>query len=327
MKGTFLALCVGLTLAVPAVADDALAGTLDRLRRLRLEGALTEAIELAERELADPRLYPNQLAALHLELARIHDRIGLHQNSRPVAAVMHHIREAQRLTKARTPGERAAILLAKADYHYRARDYPEATPLAEAAIQWFQHAGDVHGEADAAHKLGLIHFQRGEYDPARELFDRSLELDRQAGERLVFCGDYQRHVGFILLRQGDTAAAIDYFERSRACRCQAGAIDASLFAANTLGSALVDVGRLDEARPHLTYAMAVAEKIDSPSGKARVGLVLGRMHERQQNPEEARDAYRSALRAARSIGHDSIAEQCQEALKRLGPSAVEAPNQ
>ncbi len=32
--------------------------------------------------------------------------------------------------------------------------------------------------------------------PARELFDRSLELDRKGGERLAFCGDYQRHVGF-----------------------------------------------------------------------------------------------------------------------------------
>ncbi len=89
-------------------------------------------------------------------------------------------------------------------------------PLAEEAGRLFRQAGDLHGEADAVHKEGLIHFQRGEHGPARELFDRSLELDLEGGERLLFCGDYQRHVGFIHLRQGDPSAALPYFERSLA---------------------------------------------------------------------------------------------------------------
>ncbi len=315
-----IAVCASLVLTLPAAARETPAVTLDQVRDLRLEGALTEAIEQAERGLAHPRLKPDGRVALHLELARIHDRIGLHRNSRPVAAALRHIEAAEAAAKANggdqpSTSVRAAITLARADYHYRARDYEQATPLADAAIRLFQQAGAAHGEADAVHKLGLIHFQRGDYARARELFDRSLELDREGGERLVFCGDYQRHVGFIHLRQDDTAAAIPYFERSLACRRAAGATDASLFAANTLASALIDAGRVEEARTHLIYAMMVAEKIDSPSGKARTGLVLGRMYDRENDPEAARDAYEMTLRIAQSINLGSIVRQCTSALE------------
>ncbi len=322
-----ITLCAGFILTLPATAGEASAGTADQVRRLRLEGALTKAIEVAEHGLARPDLKPDGRVVLHLELARIHDRIGLHQNSRPVAAMLRHIDAAEAAAEAdggaQPPASvRAAITLARADYHYRARDYPQATPLAEEAIRWSRQAGDAHGESDAVHKLGLIHFQRGDYDRARELFDRSLELDRKGGERLVFCGDYQRHVGFVHLRQGNTAAAIPYFERSLTCRRAAGATDAGMFAANTLASALVDVGRVEQARGHLIYAMMLAEKLASPSAKARVGLVLGRMYDREEDPVAARDAYQMTLRIAESIDLGSIVRQCRSALERLDPDSA-----
>ncbi len=316
-SGHVIALCASLVLASPAVAEPT-AGTLDEVRRLRLEGALTEAVELAEDALEHPGLGADGRVALHLELARIHDRIGLHQNSRPVAVALRHIEVAERVAEEPTAAQRAAILLARADYHYRARDYPRATPLAEEAARAFRRAGDTHGEAEAVHKQGLIHFQRGEHGPARELFDRSFELDRRGGERLVFCGDYQRHVGLIHLRQGDTAAALPYLERSLACRRAAGATDAGLFAASLLASALVDEGRVEDAEPHLIYAMMLAEKLDSPGGKARTGLVLGRMYESRQDVQAARDAYRMTRRIAESIDLGSIVRQCQAAIERLG---------
>ncbi len=320
-KVALIALCAGLVLTLSAAADGTLAGTLHQVRTLRLEGSLTGALDLAEHGLARPDLKPDGRVALHLELARIHDRIGLHQNSRPVAAALRHIEAAEAAAEADggvqpSTSVRAAITLAKADYYYRARDYEPATPLAEEAVRLSHQAGDAHSEADAVHKLGLIHFQRGDYDRARELFDRSLELDREGGERLVFCGDYQRHVGFIHLRHAANAAAIPYFERSLACRRAAGATDASLFAAGTLASALVDEGRSEEAERYLIYAMMLAEKLDSPSGKARIGLVLGRMYERREDPEAARNAYQMTLRIAESIDHDSIVRQCESALER-----------
>ena len=301
---------------------------LTRIRELRLEGALADARALAEQKLAAGDLNSDLEIELHLELARVHDRIGLHQNTRPVPAALRHIEAAVAVTNDPTPLARAKIQLAHADYYYRAemgdREFPEATTYADRAIDLYRELGDKHGEADAVHRRGLVHFQRGEYGPARELFDESLELDRAAGERAILRGDYERHVGFIYFVEGDIAAAIPYFERSLAFRRQAGAVDASLFAARVLASALVELGRLEEARSHLLYAMMVAQRLDSPMGKARVGLALGQMYESSGDLGAARTAFEMTLGVAESIGYASVARRSREALERLASSQESA---
>ena len=118
---------------------------------------------------------------------------------------------------------------------------------------------------------------------------------------------------------GNAAASIPYFERSLAFRRESGAVDASLFAASTLASTLVNLGRVEEARPHLMYAMMVAERLDSPTGKARNSLVLGRLHVREGDGEAARIAFEMTFDIAESIGSTSLASQAREAIERLEP--------
>jgi tetratricopeptide (TPR) repeat protein len=296
------------------------ADPLASIRQLRLRGALTEAQALAERDLRDASGNPGREIALRLELARIHDRTGLHRNTRPVAAVLEQIEAAAALAGATGPAHRAQVELARAEYHYQAemagRTFPTASAHARRAIALFQQVGDGHGEADAVHLLGLIHLQRRELEPARALFDSSLARDRAAGERAFFRGEYERHIGFVFLFAQDAPAAIPHLERSLALRREVGALDASLFAALSLASALVDLGRLDDARPHLLYALMVAERIDSPAGKAMTGLALGRLHQRAGDGEAARVAFELALAAAESIGYASIATQARAALQQ-----------
>jgi tetratricopeptide (TPR) repeat protein len=174
------------------------------------------------------------------------------------------------------------------------REFPEADRRARHAIKLFQQIGDRRSEAEAVHRLGLIEMQRGNLDSARELFEQSLLLDRQAGERKFFRGEYERHVGFVLLMQGDTESAIPYFKRSLELRREVGAIDASQFAASTLASSLVSAGRLDEAWPFVAYAMMVAQRIDSPVGMAQIGLVQGRLHAKAGDKQGRRQTCRTA---------------------------------
>lgn len=296
---------------------------LTKVRELRLRGALAEAQTLAEREMGLDPQNPHREIELRLELARIYDRIGLHQNTRPVVAALEQIDAAASVAERAGPLARAQIESARAEYHYRAemsgREFSIASAHAHRAIELFQRLGDGHGEAEAVHRLGLIHLQRRELEQARALFDRSLELDRAAGERLFFRGDYERHVGFVYLLDGNASSSIPYFERSLAFRRESGAVDASLFAASTLASTLVNLGRVEEARPHLMYAMMVAERLDSPTGKARNGLVLGRLHVREGDGEAARIAFEMTFDIAKSIGSTSLASQAREAIERLEP--------
>jgi len=291
------------------------------VRELRLHGALDDARMLAEAKLGlvvgDARCE----IELRLELARIHDRIGLHQNTRPVAAAFAQIEAADSVARRAGMLPSPEIELAQADYYYRAemseREFPTATEHTQSAIDLFRRSSDGHGEADAVHRLGLIHMQRGELEQARELFDESLDLDQADGERTLFRGEYERHVGFLYVLSDDTETSIPYFERSLLLRREAGAIDASLFAARTLAWALVEVGRFEQAKLHLIYAMTVAEHIGSPVGKARCGLVLGRLHESEGDDLGAWIAWEATIKTAESIGSTSIANSAKNALEEL----------
>ncbi len=293
----------------------------DQVRAQRLQGELAEAQLLARETLRCEQLAPEITIALHLELARILDRFGLHRNTRPVLEALPHLEEAAALISHPSPAIAAAVELGKSDYHYRAemseRQFPLAIQHAEAAIRLFQEAGDQHGEADAVHRLGLIHFQRRELQKARQLFDRSLELDDTAGSRTFFRGEYNRHVAFIHVRSNDIAAAVGYFQRSLQNRKEAGAVDASLFAAVSLASALVDIGRAPEALEPLLYAWMIAEKIDSGFGKSLVGIVLGQLYEALDDQKSAEHAYTMTLALARAIDRSSIVRQAEEALALL----------
>jgi len=317
-------ICLAFTLvnvAVPAQQQD----PLNEVRTLRLQGSLAEAQSLAELQIEQQVVQNNRdkhlAVSLHLELARIHDRFGLHHNTRPVIAALENIDNAASMVTRTDVVELAMIELARASYFYRAemvaRKFPRASQYAHNAIAQFQVIEDLHGAADATHLLGLIHMQRGDLEVARLLFDESKTLDRAAGERVFFSGEYERHVGFVYLLSGDVATAIPYFERSLAARIEAGATDASMFAAVSLASALVDVERFQEAKPHLLYAITIAEQIGSPVGNARAAATLGQVYEQEGDFDAARDAFETALRNAENVGYAATAEKMDAALNRL----------
>lgn len=300
--------------------------TFEEIRALRLRGELDRARALAEETLEASGLTSDERIDLHLELFRIHDRVGLHHNSRPVAQALRHIEAAFAVTEDPSPSTEARLELARAGYHYRAETaesgYPVARAHAERALALFQELGDTRGQADAVHRLGLFHMQRRELEDARELFDRSLELEKKGEERLVFLADYERHVGFVYVLGEDIASSIPYFERSLTLRREAGAVDQSLFAARVLGWALVEVGRLEEARASLLYGMLVAERLDSPVGRSRLGLPLGALYEKLGETDAARLAYEATLAAAESVGYASYVERATAALDRLAHPAT-----
>ena len=303
-------------------ATESTATSTATIKTLRLRGDLDEARKLAKQQLDRSQASLSEQIALQIELARILDRIGLHQNKRPVAAALQHIETAALLSVDAGPESRAAVELALADYHYRAemqgRAFPTAETHARRAIKMFQSTRDGHGEADAVHRLGLIEMQRSNLATARRLFDRSKELDVAAGERVFFTGEYERHVGFVLYMSDDVAASVPYFERSLIARRKAGAIDASLFAAISLAAVLVELERRDDARPLLMQAMELARQINSPVGQARTEIALGRLYAANGEIEAARHAFETTIGIAESVHLDATVRQARAALDALG---------
>ena len=249
-------------------------------------GQLEVAISKADLGLSCSNATVDQRVTLYLKLSGIHDRIGLHTNTRPVAAALKSIESAFSLADRASPATHATIDLAKARYHYRAEssdsNYPLAREYCLAALSQFEDLADFRGQADAVHLIGLFHLQRRELPEAQRYFDRSLRLEMQAGApRPVFLADYERHTGYVQQWSGDLSSAIGSFERSFDIRRKNGLIDQSMFAAISLGRVLVDANRAADAEAPLEYALQVAEQLNSTEGRARAERVLGDMQEQQ----------------------------------------------
>ena len=263
---------------------------LEEIRNLRLQGRLDDARLLADRELEAGELDQQLAIELNLELARILDRSGLHTNTRPVAAALEHLEAAQSLLEPPNLAGRAAVELGLAYYYYRAemagREFQIATTHVQRAIVLFSQLADESGEADAVHLLGLIKLQSGNLQEARELFEQSLTLDKAGANRVWFRGEYERHVGYVLQTSGDRLAAIPYFKRSLVARLEAGAIDASMFAALTLAESQFVLGDLGDAAINAEYALSIGERISSPVGKARATDLIERIKENKKDAQD-----------------------------------------
>jgi len=111
---------------------------------------------------------------------------------------------------------------------------------------------------------------------------------------------------------------LPHFKKSLQFRKEAGAIDASLFAAISLGAAFIRTGRPAEAQPYLHYAATIADEIASPVGSARAQMALGEMHERLNNLKDARISYEAARDAAALVKYKSVEVRAEAALQSLG---------
>ena len=321
MRGTIgVYICLGTVFMLPFLGFSQTTTIVDEVRDLRLWGSLAQAQALAEAGLAKSPFDVSVTVRLHLELARIHDRTGLHYNNRPVAAAMAHVDSAASLPGL-SPGLVASIDLERATLVYMAgrisRDFRSAEVQAHSAARVFRSLGDRHGEAEAIHLVGLIHLQRGELVEARKYFDHSLELDKEGGSRLFFGGEYGRHIGMVELMEGDSVSAVEHFERSLSLRRQMGARDASLFAATTLSATLIGLGRIDDARTHLLYGMTVAAGLDSPFGRAQLSNIAGMFYLRTGERDAAQASFETALAIAESIKAGGIAQQARNRIVEL----------
>ncbi len=294
----------------------------NQIEQQYLQGHLDAAELQATAALDCESVDPSDRFHLELQLAKITDRRGLHQNTRPVTAAEAWLRRAEETAASLGNKEKAAIALAWAEYFYRAeiadRQFVEAEKYASKAASMFRDLGDAHGEADAVHRMGLIRFQQrakgGEaaLAEAHALFDHSLALDQEGGARDIFCGDYHRHVGFIDYVREDYAAALPHFQESLSCRRAAGAIDQVAFALQTLASAFVRAGDAKAAIPYLLEGQMIAEAIGSPVAKARLAMTAGDAYAALEQTDAACVAYRASEKSAAGVSLTSYVDAARE---------------
>ena len=177
--------------------------------------------------------------------------------------------------------------------------------------RWLQRAMDVASAdggaslAKVAHGLGILLDQQGEPDAARGLFERSLAIWRELGDRdqqareLNSLGIAHRHLGDI--------------DTGRALLEEAVALNRELGAALRLGASLANLGQLesaagryDRAAEVLREALALDSEHGDPFGMAVDRHSLALVSLRAGRPREALDLLSGLFHYAASSGNISL---------------------
>ena len=287
---------------------------LEEIQTLSWRGQLQEALGHCSHLLACADLTAGERVRTHLQRAKSLDRVGLHQNSRPVLEALAEIEAADALRQQLSPEAGAEIDLAFATYYYRAemagRQFESSRSYAEQSLETFEGVDDRAGQASAVHLLGLIHLQRGsEEGLAQARFDESLRLEMSTGDpRGELLADYYRHTAFLSLFRGDLEEALEPLSVSLRLRRESGLLDAAIFAAMTYAETLLDLGRPQDAHDPATRALDEAKRIGSPRATAQAAFILVGIQEALGDFEAASEACLVARAAAASVGLSGLLE-------------------
>ena len=212
---------------------------------------------------------------------------------------------------------------------YRARGYyleqigEEAGALADytLASEYYNLMGMDAGEALVNRFLGMLHYRRGRYELARDLFTSSYAaFDRvgsEGGKRGV-----RKHLAKTYLELGRDEEAVTMLEELHTYQLTAGRPHFLLEATTVLARAYLKTGRLDHAEERL---LAAVKLIEEGSGKdteeeLTTYTLLGELALQRGQTRKAIDHFRYAEEVAREFGQWTVIEDVNHRLSDLHQS-------
>lgn len=183
--------------------------------------------------------------------------------------------------------------------------------------------------AIAINNLGNLTYRLGDYRHARDLYERSLEIVRNAGDQGDIA-DALNNLGLVASAQGDYAGARAYLAESLELRRQLDRPDGLCLGLHNLGEMEIDAGRGEVAVPILTEALGLRARRADERGVAYIRYNLGRAALARGDVNAGDAEQRRALDGFRGVGEkigiaDALIELGLLAVRRRDdPSAVQA---
>ena len=230
--------------------------------------------------------------------------------------------------------------------HSRKGEHAKAIAAYGKTMDLSKGIGDELGVANALNNIGTLYFFQDDFAPAIDHFQRSLAINRRNG-RSRYAAQCLLNIGSCYSRMDNHARSVVYCDSSRVI-CDSIDAQTDLPAVLvTLGSSLVELGRLDEAEVHLMRAKELAERfMDNPNaslaytslarlwlrrGDARKAVMYGehglQLAEAIQGVVQLRDATQLLHEAYKAMGNGNKALAMYERFIVLRDSSLKEDNQ
>jgi tetratricopeptide (TPR) repeat protein len=205
---------------------------------------------------------------------------------------------------------RIDILCWRTRCYRRQRDWDSARADADAAIQLAEELNDAARLADAYFQSSQIAERTGQLLMARFYIERSIELQRDAGDPLA-AGKALNNLGGILFLLGEKDAAKTRLNEAFAIALEYGNHVDAAYAVSSTAQVLLRAGESESAEQKARYALELLDdRQDHVSEIGNARLVLGRALMEQGRFDEATDELAGAAESFEqmdSLGHRAAA--------------------
>jgi len=260
-----------------------------------------------------PGRHVDDAGAVGARIRAARTRLGLSQRDLAFDgcsyAYISRIEAGQRTPSLQVLHEFARRLGVSATYLATGADAPDAVDaLDDADLAWRigrdEHAEEIYracaDDRDAAPArraralagLGEVQFDRGELEQARVTLEQAMAETGLDAQRAARASDL---LGRIYALRGEQEQALAIYERELARAEGSNDLSEVLRFSTLLANAVLDSGNTGRAQELLAQAIAVADRIDDPVGRARLWWSQSRLHDSQGQPELAARYARLAL--------------------------------
>ncbi|TET90784.1 MAG: tetratricopeptide repeat protein [Methanomassiliicoccales archaeon] len=181
-------------------------------------------------------------------------------------------------------------------------EYDEALEHYEKSLEIMSMMGDEEGVARSLNNMGNVYLHRGEYDKALEQFHKSLGIAEKSGD-LGLIARFLGNIGALHHHKGEYDKALQHYKKSLGILEKIGDQQGIAYLLNNIGVIYEDRGEYDRALQHYKKSLGILEKIGDQQVVIASLHNIGLVHKYVEDYDGALEYYEKSLEMSRRIGH------------------------
>jgi two-component system, NarL family, sensor kinase len=186
-------------------------------------------------------------------------------------------------------------------WEYRLVDRDQSIAYGNKAITLGQQLKFLRGVAQAYNDLGIIYYDKENYDTAIQLYEQAAQIRKKLGDELGLARLYNK-IGIVYQKEGEFAPALEYqlkalplFEKLK------DDIGVS-YSLNNIGILNQNMGRYDESIRYQEQSIIIKEKIGDKQGLAGSYVNIANIYLIKNDFARSEEYYQKAIEMCRAIG-------------------------
>lgn len=152
--------------------------------------------------------------------------------------------------------------------------------------------------------LGIIFYNKGDYDKAINYYSRSLKIREEIGDKKGIAATLN-NFGIVYQDQGDYAKAIEYYTRSLKTNEEIGDKNGEANTLSNIGRIYREQGDLEKALDYQTHSLKLRQTIGDKRGIAIAYSNIGSIYSDQGDKIKAMESFNNSLKFSEEVGDKS----------------------